>query len=144
MDDLPWVDVEVQPEEQIQQLLQRQQFLQKQLQQQQLQHQHQEVEGEHLKAALGRLPLRLTSDRGRQFESDLFNSLARVCGSDHLKTTAYNPEPNGLVERIHHQLKAAIMCHASAAWVDILPVILMEFPVAWKEDVGATPSELVF
>lgn len=90
------------------------------------------------------VPLRITTDRGRQFESDLFNSLARICGSDHLRTTSYNPEANGLVERLHRPLKSAIMCHATDAWVDLLPAVLMGFRVAWKEDIGATASELVF
>lgn len=90
------------------------------------------------------IPLRVTSDRGRQFESDLFNALTRICGSDHLRTTSYNPEANGLVERMHRQLKSAIMCHASDTWVDMLPVILLGFRAAWKEDIGSTPAELVF
>lgn len=90
------------------------------------------------------VPLRITTDRGRQFESDLFNSLAKCCGSDHLRTTAYNPESNGLVERMHRQLKAAIMCHDSINWVDSLPVILLGLRAAWKEDLGATPAEMVF
>lgn len=90
------------------------------------------------------VPLRITSDRGRQFESDLFNSLAKICGTDHLRTTAYNPESNGLVERMHRQMKSAIMCHNSVCWVDSLPVILLGLRAAFKEDLGATPAEMVF
>lgn len=61
-----------------------------------------------------------------------------------MDTTAYNPEANGLVERLHRQLKSAIMCHETEAWVDMLPVILLGFRAIYKEDLGATSSELVF
>lgn len=90
------------------------------------------------------VPLRITTDQGRQFEAELFNALARLLGSEHIRTTAYHPASNGLVERLHRQLKAAIRCHTSTAWVDTLPIILMGIRASWKEDIQATPAELVF
>lgn len=53
-------------------------------------------------------PLRITPDQGRQFESTLFKKLCILTGSNHLCTTVYHPAANGMVERIHRQLKAAI------------------------------------
>jgi hypothetical protein len=53
-----------------------------------------------------------TTDQGRQFESQLFHSLARLCRIQLSRKTAYHPAANGLVERFHRTLKAAIMCHA--------------------------------
>ena len=57
------------------------------------------------------VPLKITSDQGRQLESKLFEELCRWLGITHLRTTAYHPESNGMVERLHRQLKAAIKCH---------------------------------
>ena len=45
------------------------------------------------------VPLRITTDRGRQFESKLFNELARLIGATHLRTSAYHLAANGMVER---------------------------------------------
>jgi cleavage and polyadenylation specificity factor subunit 1 len=56
-------------------------------------------------------PQTITTDQGRQFESQLFYSLAKLCGIQLSRTTAHHPAANGLVERFHRTLKAAIMCH---------------------------------
>jgi cleavage and polyadenylation specificity factor subunit 1 len=56
-------------------------------------------------------PQTITTDQGRQFESQLFQSLAKLCGIQLSRTTAHQPADNGLVECFHRTLKAAIMCH---------------------------------
>lgn len=49
-----------------------------------------------------------------------------------------------MVERFHRQLKAAIRCHQTDSWAEILPVVLMGIRASWKEDLSATPAEMVF
>lgn len=90
------------------------------------------------------VPLRLTTDQGRQFESELFAALTNMTGTCHLRTTAYHPAANGLVERLHRQLKGALMCHEAEDWAERLPTVLMGIRGAWKEDISATAAELVF
>lgn len=89
-------------------------------------------------------PLRITSDQGRQFESHLFKELCRLTGATHLRTTAYHPQSNGMVERFHRQLKSAIRCHANDRWTDTLPAILLGVRNAWRDDCQATSAELVY
>ncbi|CAK1589542.1 unnamed protein product [Parnassius mnemosyne] len=69
-------------------------------------------------------PARITTDRGRQFDSSLFKAIASMVGACHFCTTAYHPSANGMVERVHRQLKAAIMCHNSTQWTEMDPQIL--------------------
>jgi cleavage and polyadenylation specificity factor subunit 1 len=64
-------------------------------------------------------PQTITTDQGRQFESQLFHSLASLCGIHLTRTTAYHPATNGLVERFHRTLKAAIMCHDNLHWTEV-------------------------
>ena len=90
------------------------------------------------------VPLRITSDQGRQFESKLFEELCRLLGAKHIRTSAYHPQANGMVERLHRQLKAAIKCHNTSNWVEILPIVLLGIRTAIKEDLKATAAELVY
>lgn len=88
-------------------------------------------------------PLHITTDRGRQFESDLFAQLAKFCGYIHHKTTSYHPASNGMIERWHRTLKAALMCHGTS-WTLALPVVLLGLRTTHKPDVGSSAAELVY
>jgi cleavage and polyadenylation specificity factor subunit 1 len=84
------------------------------------------------------------TDQGRQFESQLFHSLAKLCGIHLTRTTAYHPSANGLVERFHRTLKAAIMCHADQHWTAALPLVLLGIRSSFKPDLEASSAELVY
>ncbi|CAH4034235.1 unnamed protein product [Pieris brassicae] len=53
-------------------------------------------------------------------------------------------KPNGLVERFHRQLKAAIMCHDNENWHEVLPLVLLGIRSAWKEDISSSSAELLY
>lgn len=89
-------------------------------------------------------PTTIITDRGRQFQSALFKHLSSMAGFDHKQTTAYHPACNGMVERFHRQLKAAIVCHSNSNWMESLPLVLLGIRSAFKEDIGASSAELVY
>jgi cleavage and polyadenylation specificity factor subunit 1 len=86
----------------------------------------------------------IITDHGRQFESKLFQSLARLCGIQLSRTTAYYLAANGLVECFHRRLKAAIMCHMGQQWTEVLPLVLLGICTAFKEDLQAPVAELMY
>ena len=89
-------------------------------------------------------PSTITTDRGAQFESELWNQLMRLLGTTRIRTTAYHPAANGLVERLHRQLKAGLSTAPRNQWMDTLPLVLLGLRSAFKEDLQCTTSELVY
>jgi hypothetical protein len=61
-----------------------------------------------------------------------------------LAEIAHHPAANGLVERFHRTLKAAIMVHADWQWTEALPLILLGIRTSFKEDLQASVAELVY
>ena len=57
-----------------------------------------------------------------------------VLGTTRCRTTSYHPQANGLVERFHRQLKAAIKTHATAPWTESLPLVLLGICTALRGD----------
>ena len=89
-------------------------------------------------------PQTITTDQGRQFESLLFRSLAQICGVNVSRTTPHHPAANGLVERLHRTMKAAIMCHSTEQWTESLPLVLLGLRPAYKEDLHSSAAEMVY
>lgn len=90
------------------------------------------------------VPLKLTSDQGRQFESELFTELNKLLGIQKFRTTAYHPQANGILERWHRTLKNSIKCHENSRWMETLPTILLGLRSIILQNLNASPAELVY
>lgn len=87
----------------------------------------------------------MTTDRGRQFESALWQELMKLLGSTRCRTTAYHPSANGLVERFHRQLKASLKAQPDPSkWTEALPLVLLGIRSALKTDLKCCTAELVY
>jgi cleavage and polyadenylation specificity factor subunit 1 len=73
------------------------------------------------------VPLDLITDRGQQFESQLFHHLSQILGFHRIRTTAYHPQSNGLLERAHRTMKTALRAKLQdcSNWMRELPTILL-------------------
>lgn len=91
------------------------------------------------------VPSDITSDRGPQFTSALWQQLHQLLGISAHNTTAFHPQANGLVERLHRQLKAAIKARTTGPnWMEELPMALLGIRSAWREEPDCSPAELVY
>ncbi|BHF70504.1 hypothetical protein SprV_0301355500 [Sparganum proliferum] len=89
-------------------------------------------------------PSMITTDRGAQFESTLFQTLLNFLGCTRIRTTAYHPAANGMVERFHRQLKTALRAAEDPEnWSGNVPVALLGIRVALKSDLDCNAAELV-
>ena len=91
------------------------------------------------------IPSTVTTDRGGQFESNLWEQLTRLLGIRRIHTTAYHPIANGIIERFHRQLKTALKTYPDPnSWATLLPMVLLGIHTALKDDLGCTAAELVY
>lgn len=90
------------------------------------------------------VPETISTDQGRQFESQLFQELTAWLGTVRTRTTAYHPQANGLVERFHRTLKSAIMCVDPLHWSEKLPLILLGLRTAIRDDSNCSVAEMVY
>ena len=88
------------------------------------------------------VPLYLVTDRGSQFESELFACLSRLVGFYRIRTTSYHPQSNGAIERIHKTLKTSVKA-VGKNWLDALPVILLGLRCIPSESTGQSPFTMV-
>ena len=87
----------------------------------------------------------ITTDRGAQLESKLWDGLCNQLGIVRNRTTSYHPQSNGMVKRSHRQLKAAIMAHESPnPWTTTLPAVLLGARSADKELLGRSAAEMIY
>ena len=90
-------------------------------------------------------PVTITTDRGAQFVSKLWDSLCNQFGIIRNRTTSYHPQSNSMVERFHRQLKTAIIAHESPnPWTITLPAVLLGVRSAVKERLGRSAAEMIY
>jgi transposase InsO family protein len=91
------------------------------------------------------IPHTITSDRGSQFTSSIWQSLSTLLNISHIHTTAFHPQSNGMVERVHRTLKASLTARcASPDWVAHLPWFLLSFRATPHDKSNLSPAEAVF
>jgi hypothetical protein len=91
------------------------------------------------------VPRVVTTDRGSQFTSAAWACMAKAVGFQHMTTFAYHPQANGLVERFHRQLKAALCARlCGTAWANHLAWVMLGLRAAPKEDSNVSAAEVIF
>jgi len=90
-------------------------------------------------------PWQLLTDRGTEFESELFSELMKWMEIDKLRTTAYHPSCNGTVERFHRTLNSMlgkVVNDTQHNWDERLPLVLAAYRATPHESTGMTPNRL--
>ena len=93
------------------------------------------------------VPADISTDRGSQFTSHLWDMLIHLHGIRLHRTCAYHPQANGLVERFHKHLKSLLLARLKDSnWVDALPCKLLHVGIRStpKENLKCSSAELVY
>ena len=90
-------------------------------------------------------PRQLLTDRGPEFESTLFTQLMEWMEVDKLRTTAYKPSTNGVVERFHRTLNSMlgkVVKDSQRDWDERLPLVLSAYRASPHTSTGFSPNRL--
>ena len=90
------------------------------------------------------VPGLLTTDRGAQFNNSLFRSWCTNLNVRLNHTTAYHPCSNGIVEREHSKLKASLRAIGDPAWHLRLPIVILAWNNAVREDYQHSPAQMLY
>ena len=90
-------------------------------------------------------PKKLTTDKGSQFLSSERKDAMTFLGVQHIHTTAYHPQSNGLAERTIQTIKKSLstILQDSNCYF-YLPLIMLTLCSQVKEDLECTSSEIAF
>ena len=87
----------------------------------------------------------VVTDRGTQFVGGVWKELMQSLGVQSHSTTAYHPQSNGLVERMHRQLKASVRARlVDSNWQDSLPLVLLGLRSAWRDGPDVAPAQMLY
>lgn len=92
-------------------------------------------------------PKRLLTDQGRNFISSLMKEICRLLRIKKIQTTAYHPEGNGMIERLHRTLNDSIshfVRRDGTDWDRWVPYALMAYRSIPHASTGLTPNYLMF
>ncbi|GCB83951.1 hypothetical protein scyTo_0024658, partial [Scyliorhinus torazame] len=88
------------------------------------------------------VPERVLSDQGQEFEADVFRLLCQSLGIEKLRTTAYHPQANGMVERFNRTLASKLRCVTDPHqrdWDDHLPYKVLAYNTTVHTSTKQTP-----
>lgn len=90
---------------------------------------------------------RLLNDQGRNFESQLVNSVCDVMGTKHVRTTPYHPMANGFIERMNRTIQEIlakdIRPGRQEQWDDFLETAMFAYNTCIHESHGYAPFYLM-
>ncbi len=92
-------------------------------------------------------PEGVVSDQGRQFSGGLFQRVMSRLQVVHARTTAYHPQANGRVERVHRSLNTMLAAQCNARhddWDEYVSAAAWAVNTGWTRSTGFTPYELLF
>ena len=92
------------------------------------------------------LPSQLVSDNGPSFVSEKFKTYLQENNIQHIRTSVYNPQENGLVERFNQYLKTHIQAFyaSNEPWIQGINALLRHFRATSPTAEGSSPCELMF
>ena len=92
------------------------------------------------------VPRQLHSDKGSNFESNLFQQVCKLLNIDKTRTTSRRPQSDGMVERFNRTLECMLTMYVEKhqrRWDEFLPYVMLAYRSSVHESTGFSPNMLM-
>ena len=93
------------------------------------------------------LPVHVMSDQGREFDNNLNKELFTAMGVNHIVSSAYHPQTNGLVERFNQTLQRSLLKMVGdneSDWFKYLGSVLFAYNTSRQASTKYSPFFLLY
>ncbi len=93
------------------------------------------------------MPKHIQSDQGTNFMSNVFAKVMKQLAIKHHVSSAYHPQSQGAIERLHQTLKSMLRTFCvehEKEWDEHIPLLLFAVRNTTQASLGFSSSELVF
>jgi hypothetical protein len=93
------------------------------------------------------VPEMVLTDQSQNFLSKIMDCLYKQCGVEAIRTSAYHPQCDGMVERANRTLAGIISCYVKDnphTWTDFLDVAAFVYNTAVHSSTGYSPFYLMY
>ena len=93
------------------------------------------------------VPLSILSDQGTHFNNQLMHAMAKVLGYNHIFSTVYHPQSNGMIERFNATFApqlAKLHVQENHNWDEYLPALVFAYSTGIHATTQHSPFQLQF
>jgi transposase InsO family protein len=93
------------------------------------------------------VPLSILSDQGTHFHNQLMDAMAKLLGYNHIFSTVYHPQSNGMVERFNATFVpqlAKLHDRENNNWDEYLPAVVFAYNTGIHSTTQHSPFQLQF
>ena len=93
------------------------------------------------------VPKNLVTDQGSEFINAIFKDVADLLGMNHMKTTAYRPQAQGIIERANHSIVAILRGLVEdnlQIWDTMVPLATFAYNSGYQRSIKDSPFYLLY
>jgi len=91
--------------------------------------------------------MQILSDRGAEFERNIFREMCEMLGVDKIRTTSYKPSTNGALERMHKTLNTMLgkmVDEKQRDWDAHVAYAMAAYNATVHSSMGFSPNRLLY
>ena len=93
------------------------------------------------------VPKTVVTDNGKEFVNSIFEEVAKLLNMTHLKTTAYHPQANGVIERANGSvvnILRTLVQENTTIWDTMLPLTAFAYNTGYNRSIRDCPFYLMY